>query len=444
MAHLGGDEFGGVGVDHVVDLQHLSLLHQQADDVNGALGHAVGQFLDGDRLGQHHLAQHLLARTGLLAAPFLLAPTLQRCERTGPLTLFAGEGSGNRQAPLATIVLAGLLDRCRYWHARLLGREQLAARVFLVVVAGDLAARSSNLGGGTRRTGGSRLLLGNGSLRSDDRLGRLRRHDFGRRRLGTGFFLGLEASFLDGAGGGLFGLALGALFFLDLAASLFLGAALRLFLGALAGFGLASDGFGERSLAGLDLVLAERAQNHAAGCRPALFARRGGGGVAARLQALGDRLLKLRGLRRLPAFERPAFAVLARLLGLHHDGLRPAMAEALLDRSLLNGAPGKGQRLLGRHGRALVVGVLRIAHAVLYPRGPPRRLSKAAQWPIVLANLRKGPLSSPCPALRPCNGPALQRISGSWCSPHRRAEQHVSHLRRPMPNPFRSRRRFRR
>lgn len=69
----------------------------------------------------------------------------------------------------------------------------------------------------------------------------------------------------------------------------------------------------------------------------------------------------------------------------------------------------------------LLSSVPRIAHAVLYPRGAAAAPSKAAQWPIALANLRKGPLSSPCPALRPCNGPALQRITGSWCSPHRRA-----------------------
>ncbi len=59
-----------------------------------------------------------------------------------------------------------------------------------------------------------------------------------------------------------------------------------------------------------------------------------------------------------------------------------------------------------------------------------------------IRELRRDPLSSPSPALHPCNGLALQRISGSWCSPHRRAEQHVSHLRHPMPNPIRSSRRF--
>ena len=62
VAHLLGDQLGGVGVDHVGDLDHLALLHQQLDHVDGALGHAVGELLDGDRLGNDHLAHDLLAR----------------------------------------------------------------------------------------------------------------------------------------------------------------------------------------------------------------------------------------------------------------------------------------------------------------------------------------------------------------------------------------------
>ena len=48
VAELFGDELGGVGVDHVGDLVQLPLLHQQADHVDAALRHAVGEFLDGD------------------------------------------------------------------------------------------------------------------------------------------------------------------------------------------------------------------------------------------------------------------------------------------------------------------------------------------------------------------------------------------------------------
>ena len=52
--------FGGVGVDHVGDLGHLALLHQQLDDIHAAFRHAVGEFLDGDRLGQNDFARKLV------------------------------------------------------------------------------------------------------------------------------------------------------------------------------------------------------------------------------------------------------------------------------------------------------------------------------------------------------------------------------------------------
>ena len=62
MAEFLGDELGGVGVDHVVDLRHLALLHQQLDDVHRALGHAVGEFLDGDEFGNGDFADDLFLR----------------------------------------------------------------------------------------------------------------------------------------------------------------------------------------------------------------------------------------------------------------------------------------------------------------------------------------------------------------------------------------------
>ena len=62
VAEFLGDELGGVGVDHVVDRHHLALLHQDLDDVDGALGHAVGELLDGDRLRDRHLADELFLR----------------------------------------------------------------------------------------------------------------------------------------------------------------------------------------------------------------------------------------------------------------------------------------------------------------------------------------------------------------------------------------------
>ena len=45
VAELRCDQLGRVGVDHVVDLQHLPLFHQELDDVDSALRHAVARVL---------------------------------------------------------------------------------------------------------------------------------------------------------------------------------------------------------------------------------------------------------------------------------------------------------------------------------------------------------------------------------------------------------------
>ncbi len=87
VPHLLGDELRQVGIDHVVDRVHLTLLHQHLDDVDGALRHAVGKLLDGDRLGDHHLAAHLLGRhleaLGLLLET--LGPAAEGRHRTSAL-----------------------------------------------------------------------------------------------------------------------------------------------------------------------------------------------------------------------------------------------------------------------------------------------------------------------------------------------------------------------
>ena len=66
VAHFLGDELRRVGVDHIGDLVHVALLHQQADHVDAALRHAVGEFLNGDGLGQDDFARDFFL---LLAAP---------------------------------------------------------------------------------------------------------------------------------------------------------------------------------------------------------------------------------------------------------------------------------------------------------------------------------------------------------------------------------------
>ncbi len=69
MAQFLGDELRRVGVDHVGDLVHRALLHQQADHVDAALRHAVGELLDGDGLRQDDLAGDLLLLLGLAEGP---------------------------------------------------------------------------------------------------------------------------------------------------------------------------------------------------------------------------------------------------------------------------------------------------------------------------------------------------------------------------------------
>ena len=59
MAHFLGDELRRVGVEHVGQRHHAALAHQELNHVDRALGHAVGQLLDGDRLRKHDFARNL-------------------------------------------------------------------------------------------------------------------------------------------------------------------------------------------------------------------------------------------------------------------------------------------------------------------------------------------------------------------------------------------------
>ena len=112
VAEFLDDQFGGVGVDHVGDLVHRALLHQQLDDVDRALGHAVGQFLDGDRFGNDDFAHDFVARLlhahGLEAFAFALA--LQG--RQGAFTLLLVEGVVDGELDALFLRLGRGLDRC--------------------------------------------------------------------------------------------------------------------------------------------------------------------------------------------------------------------------------------------------------------------------------------------------------------------------------------------
>ena len=115
-----GDQLGAVGIDHVGDLVHLPLLHEHLDHVHGPLRHAVGEFLDGDRLGNDHLAGDLFLLLDLAMAGQTLVSAAERCHRAGALVL-AGSRGGDRQAATALLFAGSGLGSLE--HGRGLGRN---------------------------------------------------------------------------------------------------------------------------------------------------------------------------------------------------------------------------------------------------------------------------------------------------------------------------------
>ena len=165
VTEFGDQQFGGVGIDGGGDRHHHAHAHQCLDDVDGALGHAVGEFLDGDRLGHDDVTHDLLLLQVFGALPLLA---------------FTGAAHGGERA--GALVLFELIQR-------------EAARAYARLRLG--AARHP-----TRRFGQARTPHHRGGS-GGTRLGR-------GRRLGIG----------ELAGGGLLALALG-LFFLALAGLFF-------------------------------------------------------------------------------------------------------------------------------------------------------------------------------------------------------------------------------
>ena len=112
VAQFLGQELGGIGVDHVVDLRHVALLHQELDDVHTALGHAVGELLDGDGLRNRDFAHELFLRlVGRMALQPLHAAA-EGCD--GTLAHFVGIERGHQREPSA----ASSARRCAPASAR--------------------------------------------------------------------------------------------------------------------------------------------------------------------------------------------------------------------------------------------------------------------------------------------------------------------------------------
>src|SRR4249919_1426972 len=284
VAELLDQQLGGVLVDRLGDRDRGTHLEQGFDEVGTAFAHALGEFLHGDGFGNVDIAILFDGRPHLLVvALFLLTGAAERGQAAGAAVVFAGERTGNGQ-------LAGM-----------------AAFVDPAAIGAGMG-RSRPLRRMSRRGGTAELAI------FLNRLG-------GRFGSGAGRFLGGEAlsfrSLLNREASGLF-----------LGLAIFLGAAL-LFLGLLLlGAVLAAARLLERGHASL-FGLAQQAFLHflAGGnvVDRALGRRLGGGGGRLRRGGDGGRF----GLR----LGRRGFAGLAEdapLLDLHDDGIRAAVAEALL------------------------------------------------------------------------------------------------------------------
>ena len=135
MAELLHHQFGGVGIQRLGDGRHHAELHQRLDHVAGARGHAVGQFLDGDRVRQDDVAHHFHLigaqplQFGLAALAFALAA--HRGERADALVLALDRGLHVDAAGAAAVVGALLGDdglRLARQHARRRGGGSAAPR----------------------------------------------------------------------------------------------------------------------------------------------------------------------------------------------------------------------------------------------------------------------------------------------------------------------------
>ena len=340
VAQFLGDELGGVGVDHVVDRRHLALLHQNLDDVDRALGHPVGKFLDGDRFRDRHFTNQLFFRLVALFRGAALHAAAERGFRA--LAHFVGAHGGDQRQPAARPLGRGLGGAGRTLRRR--GRAHGAAGT-APEFRGFVFFRFDH--GPCAGTGGRFAL-------AEALLGDL-----------VGLFLGdfvVLAALVFLALARLGGLALGLFDGVALLANL------RLFFGDLAFLGLAQAGIAERVGAAVALFIGQGAQHHAgrlgrgggrSGCgrRRCSGGRRRLGGRRCGRRALGDRCG-----RRSRGLGLAVGANGAALLDLDDHLLAAAMTEALAHHARLSAAL---ERQRGLHAQRLAIRGLGVGHSVL-------------------------------------------------------------------------------
>ena len=131
MAEFLGEKLRGIGVDRVGDLRHMALFHQEPNHVDGALGHAVGQLLDRDRLRNGHFADDLFLRLAVAMPGHALDAAAEGGDRT--FALLVGGKGGDDGEPSAAFFRgsAGRLGGGRRTRRRAAAAD--APRRFLLV-----------------------------------------------------------------------------------------------------------------------------------------------------------------------------------------------------------------------------------------------------------------------------------------------------------------------
>src|SRR5262249_27634705 len=140
--------------------EHLTLFHQDRDHVAGRLGHAVGQFLDGDRLGDNHFAAQLLF---WFCSDLTLAPLDAATEGgVGALAFLVHFLGGHHGKAGTTLLLAGAArrSRCGRGPGRAAARPARADRRFLLFRFERGGARSECAGEARLRLLFTKALLG--------------------------------------------------------------------------------------------------------------------------------------------------------------------------------------------------------------------------------------------------------------------------------------------
>src|SRR6185437_13885345 len=111
------------------DRRHLPLLHQQADDIDRAFRHAVGEVLNGNSLRDGNLAHELFLRLVRALALETLGTAAERCD--GSLAHFIGAQGGDQRQAAALLFDACARRRPRRRRRTSGARTARARRLFL-------------------------------------------------------------------------------------------------------------------------------------------------------------------------------------------------------------------------------------------------------------------------------------------------------------------------